>query len=102
MNDKSNIYINSQNKDIANNQKTYYSSQQEFTLDKTIELNKLVVRTKLDQIFEKNKFSNKINVFIKTNEYEKTVSLIAKTSNYLLTLDNEVIQIDKIIKIEEI
>lgn len=84
------MYKNSINKKINNNAFVFYGSDKE----KNKEIN-------IDDYFKKNKIYRKeVKITLKDKTLIKNI--IGRTSNHLITIDNELIKIEDIIKIEEI
>ena len=59
------------------------------------------IYTKINKLFKSTNYIYKIKVLIKTKDEEKEEILIGKTSKYLLTINNEKIQIKDILDINE-
>ena len=59
------------------------------------------IYTKINKLFKSPNYIYKIKVLIKTKDEEKEEILIGKTSKYLLTINNEKIQIKDILDINE-
>ena len=100
------VYANKIDKDLANNSSYSYSRGEEEEVRKadkkeekknnTIEKN---VLQKIDDIFHSPKYVYKANVIIETKEGKNTYKIIGKNYNNLITIDNELINIDDIIDI---
>lgn len=88
-----------QNKDIninTNNYQEYFYSS-----NSNIIKNNTNIKDKINKIFNNRDYIYKINVIIETIDNKKEYTLIGKTSKKLITLDNELINIDSIIDIYE-
>lgn len=84
------MYKNNVNKKINNNTIVFYGSKN----DKNKEIN-------IDDYFKKNKIYRK-NVKITLNDKVIIKNIIGRTTNHLITMDNELINIQDIKRIEEI
>lgn len=100
------VYVNKQNTKIENNKETFYSKEEQITLnnfDTSKEMaNELIIKKRISDIFSSPKFIYKTKVLITTEESEKEEIIIAKTNNSLLTIENKLIPICIIKDIKEI
>lgn len=93
-----NLYTNSFDKKIDNSLEYIKINNEEYTNNLSLtELNK-----KIDSIFKSKKYIYKIKVEITTKDKVFESYLIGKTKNNLITLDNELININDIENIKEI
>lgn len=88
------LYKNNINKKINNNKKICYLNKKTEEIKDTTD-NKNISET-LDEIFNGIGYSYNIQVIIETNDSKYETSLIARTKNNIITIDNEVIPINKI------
>lgn len=87
------VYKNNIDKNIKNNKSVCYVKEE---LRNTDSSKNTSVKEQLDIIFSGMGYSYNIPITIKTDEKIYNTSLIAKTKKYVVTLDNDVIQIDNI------
>ena len=95
------IYQNTIDKNINNNNKTYYirnKTSEESLVSETMTQDQ--IDSVLDDIFNDIGYSFNIPVIIKTNTKTYETSLITRTNGYLLTFDNHKIRIDEIVYIQ--
>lgn len=93
--DLPNIYQNK--KEIKSNNQIEYQINNKTPIKKDIN-----IKDKINSIFKSNNYIYKIPVIIKTkNNEEKNTYIIGKTNRYLITIDNELIQINDIVDINE-
>lgn len=90
------VYVNNQNKKIANNIETYYSKEKKFddlSNNSKDLINNLIIKKKINEIFSSSRFIYKTKVLIKTEDEDREEIIIAKTKNSLLTYENKIIPI---------
>ena len=88
-----------QNKNITNSnnsQELFYGSNKIKTSTRKIDVN-----NKIKQLFLSTNYVYKIDVIITTKESTIEKTIIGKSRNYLITMDNETININDIIDIKE-
>lgn len=90
------IYQNNFNKKIMNNREVCYLKNEDNIKEKQ-DIQEILI-----EIFSGIGYSYNIPVLIKTSNKVYETSLIAKTRNNVVTLDNEIIPINKIISIEKL
>ena len=101
------VFHNSIDKKLSNNEDVFYSAKdnddmitnKDNKVNKNISINKSI-RQKINEIFASSSYVYKANVVIKTNDKTINKRIIGRNSKYLITMDNEKIDIDNIIDIE--
>ena len=68
--------------------------------NKTVINNKKSIRQKINEIFASSSYVYKANVVIKTKDNTINKRIIGRNSKFLITMDNDKIDIDSIIDIE--
>ena len=91
------LYTNIFDKKIDNSQELLKISNKEENIKSNID-----IRKKIDSIFKSNSFIYKKNVRITFNDKIEDYILIGKTNNNLITMDNQIININNIIDIKEV
>lgn len=94
------VFANKIDKKIENN-KTYCISkneEKEEKSDRTYKIEKNI-NQKINEIFTSPRYVYKADVIITTNEGDMEKRIIGKDGNSLITIDNELISIDRIIDI---
>ena len=91
-NDLPNVFPGNISEDVHNTQDVFYSRE---SIEEEKEDN-LSISSKINRIFNSPNYIYKKEVFIKINGIEEKKIIIGKTANTLLTMDNEVIDINKI------
>ncbi len=92
------VYQNIIDKKITNNKEVcYLKNEEERKDDSVLEGN---IEATLDQIFSGMGYSYNIPIIISTDKKIYHTSLIAKTNQHVVTLDNDIIMIKDIKKIE--
>ena len=90
---------------VNNNKEMYYSGEEinkrnlESDTDKSIK--SIIIRKKINDLFNSENFVYKVNVVITTMDGDKECTLIAKNNDTLLTINNESISINEIIDIRK-
>ena len=100
---------------IHNNKETSHSdffdkkidNSQEYTtiineIKKEKKLSKYEINKKIDNIFKSKNYIYKIKVKIKLNDKDINTSIIGKTNTHLITINNELININDIIDIKKV
>lgn len=83
------VFKNSINKPINNNKKVFYGNRS--SIDEEV---------KLDDLFKQNQiYRTDVIITLKDQKIEKKI--IGRSQKHLITIDNELIAIDDIIKIEK-
>jgi hypothetical protein len=90
------VFANKINKKLNNTQEIYY--QDNFKNNNIHDIRS--VNKKISDIFNSNNFVYKSNVKITTKDNIITKIIVGRKNNYLLTMDNEAININDIIDIE--
>lgn len=91
------VFANKIDKNIANNEKVYYSSGtgEDEKLFRKSDDGKNIYQ-KINDIFNSEKYVYKANVDIKLKNGIKTAKIIGHNNGYLITIDNELIPISDI------
>ena len=96
------VFANKIDKKIENN-KSYCISKNEEKVeeksDRTYKIEKNI-NQKINEIFTSPRYVYKADVIITTNEGDMEKRIIGKDGNSLITIDNELISIDRIIDIK--
>jgi len=98
------VFKNTSTGIIKNNEEQYYSGKETNNNDNTMNNNikMIMVRKKINDLFNSDNFVYKVNVIITTPEGDKKCTLIAKNNDNLLTINNESIPISEIIDIKKL
>ncbi len=100
-----NVFANKNTGIVNNNKEMYYSGEEinkrnlESDTDKSIK--SIIIRKKINDLFNSENFVYKVNVVITTMDGDKECTLIAKNNDTLLTINNESISINEIIDIRK-
>ena len=99
------VFHNSIDKKLTNNEDIFYSVKENKDIIKDNKVNKNLnvnksIRTKINEIFASSSYVYKASVVIKTKDNTINKRIIGRNSKYLITMDNEKIDIDSIIDIE--
>ena len=100
MNKLPNLYTNTFDKKIDNSLDYINLSKSNDSSNNKLTKNEIL--KKIDNIFKSNNYVYKINVIINTNYKEEEYTLIGKTKNYLITMDNKLININDINDIKKV
>lgn len=95
MNKLPKVFANTNLGKISNNETIYYDNKKSIVKNKNID-------HKINELFKSSKYVYKIDVKITTDKSIKIYKIIGKNNNNLITIDNELIPIEKIIDIEEV
>ena len=97
-----NIFVNKNTGIVKNNEEFYYGKDNINNETKIIDNNMkdILIRKKIDDIFNSSSFIYKARVIITTKDKEYT--LIGRDKNKLLTIDNETILISDVLDIKKI
>lgn len=90
------VYQNTIDKKINNNKEVSYIKN---LTEKSISIDNKSVKETLNDIFNGFGYAYNIPIIIRTKEKTYETSLVTKTENNIVTLDNDVIPIDRIISI---
>ena len=101
---KNKVFANKIDKKIGNNQSYYDILNIDNNFDELIEdnnankieNNNLSVREKLNKIFERNGYVFNVDVRIVTKSKEYITKIATKVNNQIITLDNDIIDINDI------
>ena len=99
-----NIFVNKNTGIVKNNEEFYYGKDNINNETKIIDNNMkdILIRKKIDDIFNSSSFIYKARVIITTNDNDKEYTLIGRDKNKLLTIDNETILISDVLDIKKI
>ncbi len=99
-----NIFVNKNTGIVKNNEEFYYGKDNINNETKIIDNNMkdILIRKKIDDIFNSSSFIYKARVIITTKDNDKEFTLIGRDKNKLLTIDNETILISDVLDIKKI
>lgn len=99
-----NIFVNKNTGIVKNNEEFYYGKDNINNETKIIDNNMkdILIRKKIDNIFNSSSFIYKARVIITTKDNDKEYTLIGRDKNKLLTIDNETILISDVLDIKKI
>ena len=99
-----NIFVNKNTGIVKNNEEFYYGKDNINNETKIIDNNMkdILIRKKIDDIFNSSSFIYKAKVIITTQDNDKEYTLIGRDKNKLLTIDNETILISDVLDIKKI
>lgn len=99
-----NIFVNKNTGIVKNNKEFYYGKDNINNETKIIDNNMkdILIRKKIDDIFNSSSFIYKARVIITTKDNDKEYTLIGRDKNKLLTIDNETILISDVLDIKKI
>lgn len=99
-----NIFVNKNTGIVKNNEEFYYGKDNINNETKIIDNNMkdILIRKKMDDIFNSSSFIYKAKVIITTKDNDKEYTLIGRDKNKLLTIDNETILISDVLDIKKI
>lgn len=99
-----NIFVNKNTGIVKNNEEFYYGKDNINNETKIIDNNMkdILIRKKIDDIFNSSSFIYKAIVIITTKDNDKEYTLIGRDKNKLLTIDNETILISDVLDIKKI
>lgn len=99
-----NIFVNKNTGIVKNNEEFYYGKDNINNETKIIDNNMkdILIRKKIDDIFNSSSFIYKARVIITTKGNDKEYTLIGRDKNKLLTIDNETILISDVLDIKKI
>lgn len=99
-----NIFVNKNTGIVKNNEEFYYGKDNINNETKIIDNNMkdILIRKKIDDIFNSSSFIYKARVIISTKDNDKEYTLIGRDKNKLLTIDNETILISDVLDIKKI
>lgn len=99
-----NVFANKRVGVVKNNEEVYYSKEEKKLNNSLIvddNFKEILIRKKINDLFNSKDFVYKVNVLITTKEGDKSETLIAKGKDSLLTFNNEKILIKDIIDIKK-
>lgn len=100
-----NVFVNRNTGVINNNKEKFYSKEDVVNNNDSLfnnNIKKIMIRKKINDLFNSDNFVYKVNVIISTVEGDKECTLIAKSNDSLLTINNESIPIDDIVDIRKL
>ena len=92
---KESVFINKINKNIKNNQE-YCNVREEKIINNIINNNSLNIDEKIEKLFNTNGYVFNKDVDIITNNKKYHTRIAGKVNNYLITFDNDIINISSI------
>ena len=95
------VFANKIDKELKNNETVYYNKNEERKIEEKESLSSiLTVNQKINQIFSSTRYVYKADVIITTKNGKINKRIIGRNRNELITIDNEVINVNDIIDIE--
>ena len=95
------VFANKIDKNLNNNETVYYNKNEERKIEEKESLSSiLTVNQKINQIFSSTRYVYKADVIITTKNGKINKRIIGRNRNELITMDNEVINVNDIIDIE--
>ncbi len=95
------VFANKIDKNLNNNETVYYNKNEERKIEEKDPLSSiLTVNQKINQIFSSARYVYKADVIITTKNGKLNKRIIGRNRNELITMDNEVININDILDIE--
>ena len=95
------VFANKIDKELKNNETIYYNKNEERKIEEKESLSSiLTVNQKINQIFSSTRYVYKADVIITTKNGKMNKRIIGRNRNELITMDNEVINVNDIIDIE--
>ena len=95
------VFANKIDKELKNNKTVYYNKNEERKIEEKDPLSSiLTVNQKINQIFSSARYVYKADVIITTKNGKLNKRIIGRNRNELITMDNEVININDILDIE--
>lgn len=101
MKDLPKVFHNKLDKQINNNEKVYYSNNDNSTQTPEENTNKKNINQIINKIFSSSNYVYKANVEIILKDRTITKRIIGRNKDYLITMDNELIKINDIIDIKK-
>ena len=99
MEKKPSVYVNKIDKKLNNNEKVYFSNNDNKQMQASTRGNSKTVDQQIKEIFSSDTYIYKADVEIVTKENTLTKKLIGKNNKYLITMENELIPIEDILEI---
>ncbi len=99
------VFRNNNTGVVKNNIEQYYSKEDNLKINLELSndnMKPIIIKKKINDIFNSNSFIYKVNVIITTIDGDKECTLIARNNDSLLTLNNEKILISDILDIKKI
>ena len=97
-----NVFANKNTGVVNNNKEIFYSGKKSLEGEINNSIKTIIIRKKINDLFNSENFVYKVNVVITTLDGDKECTLIAKSNDSLLTMDNESINISDIIDIRKV
>ena len=95
------VFANKIDKELNNNETVYYNKNEERKIEEKDPLTSvLTVNQKINQIFSSARYVYKADVIITTKNGKMNKRIIGRNRNELITMDNEVINVNDILDIE--
>ena len=95
------VFANKIDKSLNNNETVYYNKNETREIEEKDDLSSIfTVNQKINQIFSSARYVYKADVVITTKNGKMNKRIIGRNRNELITMDNEVINVNDIIDIE--
>ncbi len=93
------VFHNKINKELKNNEKIYYSNNDQNTSDSKSNTSEKNILQKINEIFSSPNYVYKANVEITLKDKKITKRIIGRNKDFIITMDNMLIPINDIIDI---
>lgn len=93
------VFHNKINKELKNNEKIYYSNNDQDTSDSKSNTSEKNILQKINEIFSSPNYVYKANVEITLKDKKITKRIIGRNKDFIITMDNMLIPINDIIDI---
>lgn len=93
------VFHNKINKELKNNEKIYYSNNDQDTSDRKSNTSEKNILQKINEIFSSPNYVYKANVEITLKDKKITKRIIGRNKDFIITMDNMLIPINDIIDI---
>ena len=94
------VFANKIDKELNNNETVYYNKNEVRSEQKDNSSSIFTVNQKINQIFSSARYVYKADVIITTKNGKMNKRIIGRNRNELITMDNEVINVNDILDIE--
>ena len=94
------VFANKIDKELKNNEIVYYNKNEDRKIEEKDPLSSLTVNQKINQIFSSTRYIYKADVVVTTKNGKMNKRIIGRNRNELITMDNEVINVNDILDIE--
>ena len=99
MDKKPNLFVNKIDKKLNNNDRIYYSSENDKKVINNINKKNINLNQKINAIFTSSNYVYKAEVKIKFKDKEVVKKIVGKNQKHLITMANELIPISDIMDI---